>query len=248
MIECIVKGDVLKTALKALHGLVNEARLRFSEDGLMSKAVDPANVAMVIVEMPSKSFEVYKVDGGGDEEVIVGCDINRTYDFVKSFKKDNLVELKCSDGRISITANKIRYSVTQIDPAAIRKEPKVPQLELPARIVLPAEEVKKAVLAAEKVSDCVVFKTDENGFYIEAKGDVDKITFSMGVGELIEFNKQEARSMFSIEYLKEFMKIAGSGDLLTIDLGTDYPVRMEFGLCGGDCKVVYILAPRIERE
>lgn len=247
MIECIVRGDVLKTALKALRGLVNEARLRFNEDVLMSKAVDPANVAMVLVEVPSKSFEVYKVDCRDDEEVIVGWDVNRTYDFVKSFKKDDLVELKCSDGKIIISADKVKYSVAQIDPNGIRKEPKVPQLELPARIVLPADEVKKAITAAEKVNDCVVFKTDENGFYIEAEGDVDKIAFHVSDAELIEFNKQEARSLFSIEYLKEFMKIAGSGDLLTIKLGVDYPVWMEFRLCGGDCKVVYILAPRIER-
>jgi len=66
--------------------------------------------------------------------------------------------------------------------------------------------------------------------------------------ELIEFNKEKARSMFSIEYLKEFIKIAGSGDILTIYLGDDYPVRLVFDVADGKLKVEYILAPRIEAE
>jgi proliferating cell nuclear antigen len=58
----------------------------------------------------------------------------------------------------------------------------------------------------------------------------------------------EARSMFSLEYLKEFVKVASPGDVLTIRLGNDYPGRMIFEVAGGKVKVEYILAPRIEAE
>jgi len=112
--------------------------------------------------------------------------------------------------------------------------------------VLDAGEFKKAITAADKISDHVVFRSDETGFYIEAEGDVDKITFHMSETELIEFNKAEARSMFGIEYLKEFCKVAGSGDILTIHLGTDYPVRLVFEVADGKVRVEYILAPRLE--
>lgn len=77
---------------------------------------------------------------------------------------------------------------------------------------------------------------------------MDRIVFHMSEAELIEFNKAEARSMFSVEYLKEFIKVAGSGDLLTIHLGTNYPVRLVFETADGKARVEYILAPRIEAE
>ena len=245
MIDTIVTGEVLKAVTKAMVALVSEARFHFLENGLHSRAVDPANVAMVIVDVPSDSFEVYKIDN----DSTIGVDVNRIYDISKSIKSGELVELKLADdSTLKIKFGSVEYSVALIDPSAIRKEPKVPQLELPAKIVLNAGEFKKAITAADKISDHVVFRTDEDGFYIEAEGDVDKITFYMSDAELIEFNKQQARSMFSIEYLKEFVKVAGSGDLLTIHLGINYPVRLQFDVANGKVKVEYILAPRIEAE
>ncbi len=245
MIDVILTGDVLKTISKAMVALVSEARFHFKQEGFHSRAVDPANVAMVIVEVPAESFEAYTIESEEEEEVI-GVDVNRVYDISKTMKKKELVELKVEEAEMIIKFGSVQYSVQLIDPSAIRKEPKVPSLDLPAKIVLDAGEFKKVITAADKVSDHVVFRSDDTGFYIEAKGDVDRIEFHMSEAELIEFNKAVARSMFSVEYLKEFVKIAGSGDLLTIYLGTNYPVRLVFDVCDGKVKVEYILAPRIE--
>jgi len=142
----------------------------------------------------------------------------------------------------------VEYSVALIDPSAIRKEPKIPNLELPAKIVLDAGEFRKAISAADKISDHVIFRSDETGFYIEAEGDVDRITFHMSDAELIEFNRAEAKSTFSVEYLKEFMKVATHDDILRIELGKDYPVLLQFAVEGGSAKIGYLLAPRIEEK
>jgi len=243
--EAILNGDMFSSVLKGLKTLVSEAKWHFKEEGLHSRAVDPANVAMVIVDVSRENMEAYSID----EETVVGVDVNRIYDIAKSIKKNELVELQVEDEtRLKVKFGSVEYRVTLIDPAAIRKEPKIPQLDLPAKIVLDAGEFKKAITAADKISDHVVFRSDETGFYIEAEGDVDKITFHMSDVNLIEFNKVEARSMFGIAYLLEFCKVAGSGDLLTIYLGTDYPVRLVFDVADGKVRVEYILAPRLERE
>ena len=244
MIDVIITGDVLKTIAKAMVALVSEARFHFKDEGFHSRAVDPANVAMVIVEVPADSFEAYTVDA--EEEEVIGVDVNRINDISKTIKSKELVEIKVKDSEMVVKFGSVQYSVQLIDPSAIRKEPKVPSLELPAKIVMDAGEFRKVINAADKISDHVVFRSDDTGFYIEAEGDVDRIEFHLSEAELIEFNKAVARSMFSVEYLKEFVKVAGSGDLLTIHLGTNYPVRLVFDVCDGKAKVEYILAPRIE--
>ncbi len=245
MIDAIIGGEVIKTATKAIVSLVSEARFHFKDEGLHSRAVDPANVAMVIVDIPRESFDAYRVD----EEKTVGVDVNRVYDILKTVKKKDLVEIKIEDeSHMKVKFGSVEYTVALIDPSAIRKEPKIPELDLPAKIVLDAGEFKKAIQAADKIADHVIFRSDETGFYIEAEGDIDKITFHMGEMELIEFNRESARSMFSVEYLKEFVKIAGSGDIVTIHLGNNYPVRLIFDVADGKLKVEYILAPRIEAE
>ncbi len=245
MIDVIMDGDILKSITRAMVALVSEARFHFMDDRIHSRAVDPANVAMVIFDVTKENLEAYTLD----EEKTVGVDVNRIYDIAKSIKKNELVELKVEDeATLKVKFGSVEYSVSLIDPSAIRKEPKIPNLELPAKIVLDAGEFKKAIAAADRISDHVVFRSDSTGFYIEAEGDVDRIVFHMSETELIEFNRAEARSMFSIEYLKEFMKVAGTGDLLTVHLGTNYPVRLVFDTSGGKARVEYILAPRIEAE
>ena len=245
MIDLIMDGNMLKAITRAMTALVSEARWHFKEEGFHSRAVDPANVAMVIVDVSRENMEAYTID----EEKVVGVDVNRIFDIAKNLKRNELVELQVEDETmLKVKFGSVEYSVSLIDPSAIRKEPKIPKLDLPAKIVLDAGEFKKAIKAADKVSDHVVFRSDETGFYIEAEGDVDKITFHMSEAELIEFNKAEARSMFSLEYLKEFCKVAGPGDLLTIHLGTNYPARLVFEVADGKVRVEYILAPRIEAE
>ncbi|AGK61482.1 monomeric archaeal DNA polymerase sliding clamp [Archaeoglobus sulfaticallidus PM70-1] len=244
-VECTVQVDVVKVVFKGLNALITEARFRFREDGLKIRAVDPANVAMVLVDIPDDSFEAYSID---EDEVVVGVDVNRVYDFVKGIKNGEMIDIAVDDERLVLTNRSVSYELSLIAPDAIRKEPRVPQIDLPARIVMDAEELKKFVNLADKFADHVVFRADEDGFYIEAEGDVDGLKLEMGDADLVEFNQQKAKSMFSLEYLKEFVKIASKGDLLTIRLGTDYPVWLAFELCEGKCKVEYILAPRIEAE
>jgi len=242
VIEAIGSAEVFKTMFKALSLLVSEARFHFKDEGIHVRTVDPANVAMILIDIPREGLEAYMVE----EERTVGVSINRLLDILKQAKKRDSVELKVGDNNISVKFGSLEYSVALIEPDAIRKGPKMPELDLPAKIVLSADEFRRAIQMADKVSDQVVLRCDESGFYLEAEGDVDKITFHMGEMELIEFNKAEARAMFSIEYLKEFVKIASAGDVLTIYLGTDLPVRLQFDLVDEKLKVEYILAPRVE--
>jgi len=69
--EAILKGEVLNNVLKGLKVLVSEARIHFQEQGLHSKAVDPANVAMVIVDIPRENMEAYAID----EEKTIGVNV-----------------------------------------------------------------------------------------------------------------------------------------------------------------------------
>jgi|Deesub1362A_J573_1020465.scaffolds.fasta_scaffold00348_24 proliferating cell nuclear antigen len=240
----ILKSEILKTVLKGLHILVEEARFRFDEEGMHVRAVDPANVAMVIANVPKDSFEAYKIN---KDEELIGVDVNRVYDFIKSAKKDELIDLWTEDESLVVKNGNTKYSSSLIDPSAIKKEPKIPSLELPAEIVFDAGEFKKAVQVCEKIDDRLTFNSSKEEFSIEAEGDVDKITFSLDGSELKDFNRAKAKSMFSIEYMKEVAKVAQNGNELTVKLGTNYPVWLIFDI-DEKATVEYIVAPRIEVE
>ena len=247
MIECVLESDIFKAVLKGAICLVSEAKIHFNSEGMKLRAVDPANIALVLIEVPADSFEAYRIE---EDEAVIGVDVNRLYDISKSFKGGELIDVftEESSTELTVRCGKIKYSVALIDPTAIRKEPKVPNLDLPAKIVLDAAEFKKALEFAWKVADVVELRSGEDGFFVEAEGDIDSIQYGVGDAEAFELNKAKAKSMFGLEYLREFCKIAGNGDTLTIRLGDNYPGRFAFDVCDGRARVEYVLAPRIEAE
>jgi proliferating cell nuclear antigen len=66
----------LSDAIAALRTIVDESKLRFDETGLQSRAVDPANVAMVDVTVPSGGFERLDVD----DETTLGINLETLAD------------------------------------------------------------------------------------------------------------------------------------------------------------------------
>jgi len=245
--KLVVDGYILKQVVKALNVLVSEARFYLQDTGLEVRVVDPANVAMVVINIPKDSFEVYDANGVD----MLGVDVSRLWDIIKSVRKGDICTIKANEESITVELGKLKYGMSLIDPTSIRKPPKVPSLDLPARIVLRAEDLKTGVMAADKLSDQVVLRVDGDGFYMEAEGDVDKIRLYLSESELIEFSKDgaiEVRSAFSLEYLKEFVKVAEKDDLTTIRLATNYPVKITFNVVDGKAKVTYILAPRVDVE
>ncbi len=245
MLDALISAEILRTGVESIITLVPESRFRISENGLTSRAVDPANVAMVSLELKKDAFDSFSAT---DSEA--GVDVSKLYEILKMAKKGDTVELLMDEdqGKLEIRFSGLKYSYNLIDPSAIRKEPKVPNLDLPARITMKSEDFKKAIMAGEKISDHVVLRTDEDNFYIEAEGDTDNIVFSLSRAELIDFTSTTARSMFSIDYLKEFVKPISRSEVVTIHLGTDYPAKFEFEISGGKGRVEYLLAPRIESE
>jgi len=244
--EFVIKTTNLRKALHGVATLVSEAKLTIS-DGFEIKARDPGNVAMVMVTMPREDFEKY--DGGLTE---VGIDVERMYDIIKGFTTQDLAKIKVNsaNSEILLQQKNLRYSVGIIDPAAITKTPKLPDLDahLRAKAVLSGEVFKRMIAFTDKISDVVVFRTDDKSFYAESEDDVERITVGLGEVDLVDFNKQESRSRFSLEYLKEFAKVVSKDDFVELRIGKDYPLFMRIKNNDFKTTVDFILAPRIEES
>jgi|GEM_PF-817153 proliferating cell nuclear antigen len=245
--EVVIKAKLLKSILKALNPFVNEARFRFGEDGLSVRVVDQANICMCIIEIPSSSFESYDLPLGATgpgAENVYGIDVPRLFDFSKMLKNDDTVSIDSRDGEFILESGKLEYALSLIDLNAIRKEPKEPNLNLPVEVELNLKEFSNFIKAANKLTEHISLETNKK-FLAIAEGDLEKLVYDSG----IEVGSK-ARSLFSLEYVAEFVKVGG--DIVTIDLGTNYPGKFTFFLDeddgSGDAYVTYILAPRIEAE
>jgi proliferating cell nuclear antigen len=245
MFKAVIGAEKLKEVIESISTLVDEAKFRLSTDGLSVRAVDPANVAMVSLDLTKEAFNSFEATEGE-----LGIDLTKMTSIMEMADKGDSIELDLDETthKLVLRMRGLAYTMSLLDPSSIRKEPKVPTLDLPCHIIIRGEDMKRAVKAAEKVSDYMSMGVNGDIFFMEADGDTDNVRVELTKDELIDFQHGEARSLFSLDYLSDISKIAGKAGEVTIDLGKDYPLKVRFVISEGHGEVSYMLAPRVESE
>ncbi len=236
---------VLKSSIDAISNIIDEAGIIVNKEGMSLRAMDPAHVAFVDLEISKNAFAEYEVE----ENLILGLDLDRLNTILKRAGSSDKITLSTSDEatlniEIKNTSTR-RFELPLIDIS--EEEIKLPNLEFPAEIELDPKVLVEGIKDAEIVNDNIIFRADENYLYLEAKGDLGSVKVELEKDEAILFNVQEpSRSMFSIEYLKDMIKASDIARSVKVYFGTDIPLKLEF--VSPNVTLSFLLAPRVESE
>jgi proliferating cell nuclear antigen len=163
---------------------------------------------------------------------------------------DQLVNLELDEEtrKLHISIDGLEYTLALIDPESIREEPDLPDLDLPAEIVIEGRDIDRAVTAADLVSDHIELGVDDtrNVFYVKAQGDTDDVHLELNAEDLIDLSVGTASSLFSLDYLDDMNKAIPKDAEVTMELGEEFPVKLHFDIAEGQGQVTYMLAPRIQ--
>ncbi|MCK4415652.1 MAG: proliferating cell nuclear antigen (pcna) [Thermoplasmatales archaeon] len=245
MFNAKVKSEVLKGIIDVTAPLVNEVKLNVTSKGISLRAVDPAHVAMVDLEIKNKAFEEYKAN-----DMELGIDMDKLAAIMRLASLGDIVSLEYDEdsNRLIVKIGNLVRKMGLIDTAGM-PDPKMPNLNLPAKIVLKASELTQGVRASETVSDHLALTVNKDAFELFAEGDTDTVNLKLPKDLLEELNTTgKCKSLFSIDYFSNMVKPVKGENLITIMLGNDNPIRVEFDIAGKSGHVTYLLAPRIESE
>ncbi|AKB84422.1 MULTISPECIES: DNA polymerase sliding clamp [Methanococcoides] len=245
MFKATIDAYLLKDSVETLSVLVDEARFRISPEGIAVRAVDPANVAMVSFDLATEAFDDFSAD-----DCELGLDLSRVSDILGVADRDDKVHMELNEDtkKLMIQIGGFSYTLSLLDPSTIRAEPRIPQLDLPAQIVLNGKDLQKAVKAAEKISDHMLLGVEGEDFFMEAEGDTDRVKLTMSRDQLIDIKPNDTRSLFSLDYLSDIIKPASKSNEVTLHLGKDFPIKINFSIANGAGTIGYLLAPRIESD
>jgi proliferating cell nuclear antigen len=247
MFKAIVSADTLKETLDSVSVLVDECKIHLDEDGLSIRAVDPANVGMVDLELGAAAFESYEADGG-----LIGVNLSRLEDIAGMADAGQLIQLELDEEtrKLHIQIDGLEYTLALIDPDSIRQEPDIPDLDLPAHVVIEGRDIDRAVTAADMVSDHIALGVDAAAeqFYVDAEGDTDDVHLELDRDDLIDLDAGDAHSLFSLDYLKDMNKAIPKDAEVELELGDEYPVKLHFDIAEAQGRVTYMLAPRIQSD
>lgn len=245
MFNAKVKSDILKEIIDVTSPLVNEAKFNITSKGISLRAVDPAHVAMVDLEIKSTAFEEYK-----SNEMELGIDLDKLSGIMRLASSGDIVSLEYDEksNRLVVKIGNLVRRMGLIDTAGM-PDSKVPNLDLPAMAIVKASELSKGVRASEAVSDHLALSVDKDSFELFAEGDTDTVNLKLPKDLLVKLNSPgKFKSLFSIDYFSNMIKPVRGEDSITISMGNDNPIRVDFDIAEKKGHVTYLLAPRIESE
>jgi proliferating cell nuclear antigen len=245
MFNAKVKSEVLKGIIDVTSPLVNEVKFNITSKGISLRAVDPAHVAMVDLEVNSKAFEEFKAT-----DMELGIDMDKLGSIMRLSSSGDMVTLDYDEesNRLIVKIGNLIRKMGLIDTAGM-PDPKMPNLNLPGKVILKASELNQGVRASEAVSDHLALTVDKDTFELFAEGDTDTVNLKLPKDLLVELNtSSKCKSLFSIDYFANMIKPVRGEDPITIMIGNDNPIKVEFDIADSKGHVTYLLAPRIESE
>lgn len=242
MFSVKVKSEVLKEAVNVISTLISEAKFKVTQEGIKVMAVDGSHIAMIDLTLKTTAFEEFRAD-----EMDLGIDLERLKTVLKHARSDEIIGIKYNPDRntLEFELDAIEMTMALLDTSNM-SEPRVPELDHKARVVVAKALIERGLKAAGDVGTYVEFKVTPEEVVIRTEGESDTMSMHLPRDKLDELVcEEEASSKYSLEYLGQIIRHVGA-EAVTLRLSSDYPIKLEFEVAKGNGSAVYMLAPRVD--
>jgi proliferating cell nuclear antigen len=194
--------------------------------------MDPANVAMIILEIPKSYFVEYDVK----EETKVGINLTN---LKQVLKRVVILNVEITDKiTIKSTGNTVKTFTQPIIDTG-NSEVEEPKVNPETSFTVDEKELKSVLADVGIVSDSLQFEIDKT-VKVNAEGELNSVNIEVGETEKV---KGKAKSKYSLEYMNKML--SGLSEKVKLSLNDNYPLVIEYE---GDIKLKEILAPRVDND
>ncbi|MET1160461.1 MAG: DNA polymerase sliding clamp [Thermoprotei archaeon] len=237
------EAKYFKEIIDALGKLVDEVAFQIKPEGVIVRAIDPARVALIEIELPSTAFIEYDVP----EEVVAGISTANLAKMLKRIKKGDRFVIGVEEDRVEVVIESINRRIYRFRNLEV-PVPEIPeaQLEFNVSAQVLIDVVKQAIKDAETVGEHLELEAPDNEtLYLRGRGaTIAETKLTAGMPALVSLEvKEPSKSVYQIEYLKYVVGLTKIAELATIKFSSDAPLELEFSLSEG--RVKYLLAPAV---
>ena len=237
-----------KDSISISSELVNEVKFKATADGLEMVAMDPANVAMVILKILSSCFIEYNVDS--TEEVTIS--LANLKQILRRVKADDVLSLETTeDSKLKVqlkgkTVRSFSLPLLELDD----REQRVPELTFPITVEMPSSLLTESIEDVSVVAESVTLLGDKTELLVKAQGDLSKAFIEIKNDEttIIKTDSEDKfKGKYSLEYLRKMMSGSKISDKVHVSFNTDYPLKIEYKVIDR-VAMSFILAPRVDND
>lgn len=243
----LAEPKYLKESISIISELVTEGRFKITNQAIELTAMDPANVAMVVFKLLSSSFVEYKVE----KDTEFALNLSNFKQILRRAGQNDIITLELDGSKLKVvlkskSVRTFSLPIIELD----EKEHKVPELNFPVEIKMPAGNLSGAIEDVDIVADSVSFMAEKNKFTVLAEGDLSNAKIEIEADEETSIKADDnavIKAKYSIEYLKKMITGSKIADDVVIYFNKDYPLRLDYATVD-KVSLSFILAPRVEND
>ncbi len=245
----LVFGDarVWRYVITAISKIIEEAAFKATEDGLRLRAMDASHVVLVDFHLPRESLIEYEVEGEED----IGVNMEDLAKILRRATKGDTLRLETLEGSRLAVIFVGRGTRKFIIPSLEIRAEEIPslKLEFTAKAGMLSSIFRDVVKELEPIGDSIEFHTspDMDKLIARSSGDLAEaeIELSRDVALTMLEASEEARAMYTIDYLSDIVSAAQAAQETILEFGTGIPCKIEY-ILPENGRLVFYVAPRVE--
>lgn len=235
---CLSNFKDFKNILTTAELILTEIKFEADDDGFRFRGFDGGKTTFFSVDFSKEYFDEYEIET--PENIIVDAsEINK---IMKRIKNTDDVCVSINDYHMSIKVNdKKTFKIHAIDMDY--DSPNLPNMEFPIHTKVDYSDFKDSINDSVLYMDKVSIESTNDSLMLSAEGVLGEYKSELLVGDELE---EGYKSVFNNKKISSLFKIGDLADMVSVNLGMDFPILLELK---DDCEelvVKLLVAPRIE--
>ena len=233
---------IIKDCFDTITRIIDELVLECDSEGMRLRALDRSHITFVGMELKASLFDEYSCSE--PEKIVV--DASELMKVLKRCKPSDLLRLESKESKLILTfaGDSTRtFRIAQISDEYESAQP--PKMTPPVTVNIPCSLMQDFLDDIAVFGETVCFTVDEDYFRCTGNSELGDSNIQYIHGENI---KEVVSSTFNIAKIQDMLKAKKLASTISLSLGNDMPLIVEFNINNGEGKLEFLLAPRLEAE
>ena len=238
---CLTSFKDFKNILMTAELVLNEIKFEADNDGLRFRGFDGGKTSFFSAEFSRDYFDEYDV-GVAETIVVDSSEINKV---MKRIKNTDEVCVSIDDYAFIIKVNdKKSFKINALDSEY--DSPNLPPMEFPISTRVDFNDFKDSISDSSLYSDSFSIESaSDDSLVISADGVLGEYKSELLVGDELVVG---CKSVFRGSLMSSFLKLGGLADMVSLKMGTQFPILLEIMDDLDEVKVKLLVAPRITED
>jgi proliferating cell nuclear antigen PCNA len=237
----------IKNILPAIVSFLSEGTFKANKDGIFLSSLDPANVAVILLDMYPNMFTEYDVQD--EEKFTINLEDLKKIMTKVALKNQISWEIDKEKNKFVLTvygkAKKL-FTLPLIESEGSFMD--LPNLELPVKVEMDSKAFYDIIDSAKVIADEIKVVADPDGPKVSfiAEGELKDMRIDLTPQDESVLSMEvpsKAMARYSIDYLYKLSKVARISDTLTFKFDSGKPIWIDYKSTD-KFRFGFVLAPR----